>query len=240
MQGLFPLGCHLPVFSLQQVRCSVCDLQAPDVWDAAAQGHPRHPPFWDVVTLLTTCGDVVTLLTTCGAAPATHLSGMWSPCSPPAGQKQSHTWGRTRSGPPSPGHTWGWPCPHSFPAQVSGQVSLLTSLTWCHSLPPRTHLGPVISPGEEPACQDFPQLYVFKKKTKYFLPFKFCKCTSKYDCSSHLYVCPGSWNARQADSPWKGVHVWGGRARSPRWDLLALCVWWHQEVTVASHLPAQF
>ena len=24
------------------------------------------------------------------------------------------------------------------------------------------------------------------------------------------------------------------------WDLLALCVWWHQEVTVASHLPAWF
>ena len=24
------------------------------------------------------------------------------------------------------------------------------------------------------------------------------------------------------------------------WDLPALCVWWRQEVTVASHLPAQF
>ena len=114
------------------------------------RGCPCRPPFWDVVTLLITCG----------AAPAAHPSGMRSPCSPPAGQKQSHTGLGTRSGPPRPGHTEGWPCPHSFPTQVSGQVSPLTSRTWCHSLPPRTHLGPVMSPGEEPTCQDYPQLYV--------------------------------------------------------------------------------
>lgn len=116
--------------------------------------------FSKCVVLCVTCRHLTCGLRLPGATPATHPSGMRSPCSPPAGQKQSHTGVRTRSGPPRPGHTRGWPCPHSFPAQVSGQVSPLTSLTWHHSLPPRTHLGPVMSPGEEPTCQDFPQLYV--------------------------------------------------------------------------------
>lgn len=62
-----------------------------------------------------------------------------------------------------------------------------------------------------------------KKKQNHFLPFKFCKCTSKCDCANHLYVCPGSWSAHQATLPGRVSRSGVEEPGALSWDLLVLC-----------------
>ena len=206
------------------------------------QGCPCRPPFWDAVTLLTTCG----------AAPAAHPSGMWSPCSSPAGLPLLptllgcvHLAHHLRGCPRRP-HFWDvvtllttcWPEAITHRAQDKVRASQAWTY-WGVAMStqlPNTglrsglsshlpHLVPLPAPKNSPGACDvswggahlprLPSAVCLETKQQNFVPFKCCKCTRVSVTTRHLYFCPGSWSICQADSPWKGVQVWGGGARSP-------------------------
>lgn len=188
--------------------------------------------FSECVVLCVTCRPLMCGLQPPGATPATHPSGMQSPCSPPAG-RSSHTQG-SGQGQALPGlDILGGGRVHTASQHSSTQ---LPSTALGSGLPSHLpHRAPLPPPKDSSGACDvswggahlprFPSAVclIKKKKQNHFLPFKFCKCTSKCDCANHLYVCPGSWSAHQATLPGRVSRSGVEEPGALSWDLLVLC-----------------